>query len=124
MDNTEIHYLTYDPEKIFQEMNLAYIQAGGDILYPGDEKEMLLRGVQAMIVQVFAGVDAALRMDTLRYAVGDYLDIYGEKRNCVRLGRQLGQRTGEDHLQSGRHHTNDCGWHGADGGRRADLSAG
>lgn len=85
MDNTEIHYLTYDPEKIFQEMNLAYIQAGGDILYPGDEKEMLLRGVQAMIVQVFAGVDAALRMDTLRYAVGDYLDIYGEKRNCVRL---------------------------------------
>ena len=85
MDNTEIHYLTYDPEEIFQEMNLAYIQAGGDILYPGDEKEMLLRGVQAMIVQVFAGVDAALRMDTLRYAVGDYLDIYGEKRNCVRL---------------------------------------
>ena len=40
MDNTEIHYLTYDPEEIFQEMNLAYIQAGGDILYPGDEKEM------------------------------------------------------------------------------------
>ena len=27
MDNTEIHYLTYDPEEIFQEMNLAYIQA-------------------------------------------------------------------------------------------------
>ena len=34
MDNTEIHYLTYDPEEIFQEMNLAYIQAGGEILYP------------------------------------------------------------------------------------------
>lgn len=85
MDDTEIHYLTYDPEEIFKEMMLAYVEAGGDILYPGDEKEMLLRGVQAMIVQVFAGVDAALRQDTLRYAAGDYLDIYGEKRNCVRL---------------------------------------
>ena len=85
MDETEIHYLTYDADELWKEMMLAYVEAGGDILYPGDEKEMLLRGVQAMIMQVFAGVDAALRMDTLRYAVGGYLDIYGEKRNCVRI---------------------------------------
>lgn len=84
MDN-EIHYLTYDPEEIWKEMNVAYVEAGGDILYPGDEKEMLLRAVQSIVTQVFAGVDVALRMDTLRYAVGDYLDIYGEKRNCVRI---------------------------------------
>jgi len=57
MDNTEIHYLTYDPEEIFQEMNLAYIQAGGDILYPGDEKEMLLRGVQQDRRQLPCGQD-------------------------------------------------------------------
>lgn len=81
----EIHYLTYDPEEIWKEMIVAYVEAGGDILYPGDEKEMLLRGVQAIITQVFAGVDAALRMDTLRYAVGEYLDLYGEKRNCIRI---------------------------------------
>lgn len=81
----EIHYLAYDPEEIWKEMNVAYIEAGGDILYPGDEKEMLLRGVQSIVTQVFAGVDAALRMDTLRYAVGEYLDIYGEKRNCIRI---------------------------------------
>lgn len=85
MDNTEVHYLTYDPEEIWDAMIAAYVDAGGDVLYAGDEKEMLLRGVQAMFVQVFAGVDAALRMDTLRYAVGDYLDIYGEKRNCTRI---------------------------------------
>lgn len=84
MDN-EIHYLTYDPEAIWEEMIVAYVEAGGDILYPGDEKEMLLRGVQSMLVQVFAGVDVALRMDTLRYAVGEYLDLYGEKRNCIRI---------------------------------------
>lgn len=85
MDNTELHYLTYDPEAIWSEMIRNYIDAGGDLLYPGDEKEMLLRGVQADIVQVFAGVDNALRMATLRYAVGDYLDILGEQRGCLRI---------------------------------------
>ena len=85
MDNTEIHYLTYDPDAVWKAMTDAYIDAGGNALYPGDEKEMLLRGVQAIITQTFAGVDAALRMSTLRYAVGDYLDLYGENRNCARI---------------------------------------
>ena len=80
MDNTEIHYLSYDPEEIWAAMMEAYVDAGGDILYPGDEKEMLLRGVQSIVTQCFAGIDSALRMATLRYAVGDYLDIYGEGR--------------------------------------------
>lgn len=50
MDN-EIHYLAYDPEEIWKEMIVAYVEAGGDILYPGDEKEMLLRGVQAIVTR-------------------------------------------------------------------------
>lgn len=85
MDTAELHYVTYDPEAIWQEMMKAYTEAGGDILYPGDEKEMLLRSVQADIVQLFAGVDNALRMQTLRYAVGEYLDVLGEQRNCERI---------------------------------------
>lgn len=85
MDSTELHYLTYDPDEVWNEMMLAYVQAGGDILYPGDEKEMLLRSVQADIVQLFAGVDNALRMQTLRYAVGSYLDAIGENRGCDRI---------------------------------------
>ena len=85
MDDTELHYLAYDPDEIMKEMQTAYIKAGGDALYPGDEREMLLRGVLAVMVQAFAGIDNALRMDTLRYAVRDYLDIYGEKRNCARI---------------------------------------
>lgn len=85
MDNTELHYLTYDPQAIWEEMMVNYVNAGGDILYPGDEKEMLLRSVQEDIVQVFAGVDNALRMQTLRYAVGDYLDVIGEQRGCERI---------------------------------------
>ena len=85
MDNTELHYVTYDPDAIWEEMMAAYIAAGGDALYGGDEKEILLRGVLASIVQVFAGVDNALRMQTLRYAVGEYLDIYGKLRGCTRI---------------------------------------
>ncbi len=85
MDNTELHYLTYDPNEIWSEMMANYVQAGGEVLYPGDEKEMLLRSVLADIVQIFAGVDNALRMMTLRYAVGEYLDILGEQRGCPRI---------------------------------------
>ncbi len=85
MDNTELHYLTYSKDEIWEQMMLNYVAAGGDILYPGDEKEMLLCGVLADIVQVFAGVDNGLRMQTLRYAVGDYLDILGEQRSCPRI---------------------------------------
>lgn len=82
MDNTELHYLTFDEEEMWLEMVMAYIEAGGGILYAGDEKEMLLRGVQSILMQAFAGIDNALRMDTLRYAQREYLKIYGEKRNC------------------------------------------
>lgn len=82
MDNIELRYLTYDPDAIWDEMIAAYCENGGDVLYGGDEKEMLLRGVQAVIVQLLAGVDNALRMATLRYATGDYLKVLGENRGC------------------------------------------
>lgn len=85
MDNTDLHYLTFSKDEIWEQMMLNYVAAGGDILYPGDEKEILLCGVLTDIVQVFAGVDNGLRMQTLRYAVGDYLDILGEQRSCPRI---------------------------------------
>ncbi len=88
MNTKELHYITYDPNEIWSEMITAYVDAGGDILYPGDEKEILLRGMQAIVTQVFAGVDNALRMMTLRYAVDDYLDVIGEQRNCPRITAQ------------------------------------
>lgn len=85
MDNTELHYVTYDSEEIWKDVVTAYVEAGGDILYPGDEKEMLLRSVQSVVTQLFAAVDNALRMQTLRYALGEYLDVLGEQRNCLRI---------------------------------------
>lgn len=85
MDNSELHYVTYDPEALWDAMILAYVDAGGDILYPGDEKEMLLRAVQMVLVQALAQVDNQLRQATRRYAVGEFLDLYGEKRDCYRI---------------------------------------
>ena len=95
MDQSETHYLTYDPEEIYMEMQRAYIENGGDVLYPGDEKEILLRTVQSVMVHAFAGVDNALRMATLRYAQGDYLDLYGENRGCRRIGSKNASATVE-----------------------------
>lgn len=85
MDNTELHYLTYDPDEIMSAMMLAYVEAGGSVVRAGDEKEMLLRGVQNVMTLAFAGIDNALRMATLRYAVGEYLDRIGESRDCYRM---------------------------------------
>lgn len=84
----EIHYLAFDPDKIWAEMMSTHIDNGGDVLYPGDEKEMLMRSVLHVITQVFAAVDGALRMDTLRFAARDYLDLYAEKRFCTRIPAQ------------------------------------
>ncbi len=84
MDET-LHYLTFDPEAMWTDMYNAYMEAGGDPLYPGDEKEMLLRGQLAIFVQIYSAFDHAARMQTLRYAVGDYLDVIGEKRGILRI---------------------------------------
>lgn len=85
MDNTEIHYISYDPDTVWLKMLDAYNKAGGDVLYSGDEKEILLRAVQEAMIQGFAEVDNALRMATRRYAVRDYLDLYGESDFCERI---------------------------------------
>ena len=65
MQDTGLHYVTLDSEQLWKEMMMAYYAAGGDILYPGDEKEILLRAVQMIGVSILARVDSALRMDTL-----------------------------------------------------------
>lgn len=93
MDNTELHYVKYDPEEIWLDMITKYVEAGGDVLYPGDEKEMLLRSVQADVVQILGAIDNALKMATLRYAIGEYLDIIGEERGCIRISATVSEAT-------------------------------
>lgn len=82
MQDTGLHYVTYDPDELWQAMMEAYVGAGGEVLYPGNEKEIMLRAVQQMFIQAFAGVDNGIRMATLRYAVREYLKVYGGGRNC------------------------------------------
>lgn len=82
MDGSELHYVDYDVESTWIEMHKTYIQNGGDILYPGDEKEYLLRTVLAIGTAIMAKVDNACRMMTRRYATGEYLKVYGDNHNC------------------------------------------
>ena len=65
MDDTELHYVTYDADAILSDMLISYMEAGGGIINPGDEKEILLQAVLQIMMQAFAGMDNALRMDTL-----------------------------------------------------------
>jgi hypothetical protein len=65
-------------------------------------------------------VDNALRMQTLRYAVGDYLDVLGEQRNCERIQASAARRW-SDHIPSYGAGQNAENGHGHDGGRGAIL---
>lgn len=82
---SELSYVSYNPDELWRRMITAYIAAGGDVLYPGNEKEILLRGVQAALVQELANIDNGLKMDTLTHGVREYLDLFGEKRFCDRI---------------------------------------
>ncbi|MBR6571232.1 MAG: baseplate J/gp47 family protein [Clostridia bacterium] len=91
MSETSTHYINYDPDEIWKLIQLTYISEGGDILYPGDEKEILLRSVLALMVQGFAIVDNALLMDSLQHTMDNFMDIYGSKRSCYRIEAQAAE---------------------------------
>ncbi len=95
MDKTETRYINYDTDLIWDLITRAYLAEGGDILYPGDEKEILLRSVLALMVQGFSIVDNALLMDSLAHTMDNFMDIYGEKRGCYRIQAQAAQATVE-----------------------------
>lgn len=90
---TDKHYIEYDPDEIWKEIFFAYVNSGGDILYPGDEKEIVLRAMQAGIVFGLARADNGMLMDTRTHAVNDYLDAYGQKRSCYRMEAQAAEAT-------------------------------
>ena len=85
MDSSDLFYVTYDAEEMWAKMTDAYIDAGGRALYAGNEKEIMLRAVQQILMQAFAGMDNGIKMATLRYAVRDYLEEVGEERYCPYL---------------------------------------
>lgn len=91
MDTTSTHYINYDPDEIWKLIQYTHISEGGDILYPGDEKEILLRSVLALMVQGFSIVDNALLMDSLQHTMDSFMDIYGSKRNCYRIEAQAAE---------------------------------
>ena len=80
---SEQAYLKYDPDEIYKAGMMAYIEHGGDILYPGDEKEMMLMTDVSIAVMVLASVENRIRSRSLRHAKGVHLEEFGEERSAV-----------------------------------------
>ena len=81
----DITYMNADPEELWEVIAGAYYEAGGDIPYPGDEKEMLLRVLQAVCMSQAGRVEYAIRRNRLKYAEGDDLDVIGVDAHCERV---------------------------------------
>lgn len=85
MAEKDLTYVACDPDALWAEGIRLYMGYGGSILYPGDEKEMLLRSFVALMAQGLEAANEGIKMRTLRYAVGEYLDVYGEGVFCDRI---------------------------------------
>lgn len=101
VSDKEIHYLAYDPDAMWDEINRIYLESGGDVLFPGDEKEIILRCLLQVLVTAYAAHDNAARMRTVRYAVGDYLDLLGENMRVPRNKEQSAATTLRLTIQGG-----------------------
>lgn len=88
-----MEYVRVDFDSLYNEAMDIYQQNGGDILFPGDEKEILMRSVLAVLVQERAGVNVAIALGTVRGAVGEYLDDIGEHRGVRRQQQTTAQAT-------------------------------
>ena len=57
-------YIELDFDALYNEALLIYRQNGGDVLFPGDEKEMLLRTILGILQQERASLNAAIAQGT------------------------------------------------------------
>lgn len=81
----EIHFIEYDADVGWRRMLRDFAQEAGDVLYPGDAREIVLRMLLFFANQAYARVDDAARQTLLRYARGDILDGMGELVDVTRL---------------------------------------
>lgn len=96
-----MNYIDLDFDALYGEALALYRENGGDILFPGDEKEMLLRTVLGILQQERASLNAAIAQGTIRNAEGEYLDILGENAGIARQKQTDAEGTLEITVQRG-----------------------
>ena len=96
-----MNYINLDFDTLYGEALALYRQNGGDILFPGDEKEMLLRTVLGILQQERASLNAAIAQGTIRDAQGEYLDILGENAGIARQSETHATGTAQITVQRG-----------------------
>lgn len=96
-----MNYIDLDFDALYTQALALYQETGGDVLFPGDEKEMLLRTVLGILQQERASLNAALAQSTIRSAEGEYLNILGENAGVERQSESYAAGTLEITLQRG-----------------------
>ena len=116
-----MNYINLDFDTLYGEALALYRQNGGDVLFPGDEKEMLLRTVLGVLQQERASLNAAIAQGTIRSAQGEYLDILGENAGVARQSETHATGTAQIHRAAGHNRPDDCGGNAVFLQRHADL---
>lgn len=91
----QLHYMTYDINAMRRQALMVYAAETGDVPYPGDERSMMLQAVLTVMCNVYADVDARLRMDDPENAVRGYIDEYAEKLDTPVKSEPIERREGE-----------------------------
>ncbi len=85
---SDIQFIDVDPELIMNEMITGAQQVFNEVLYPGDERRMLLQNLMPPLISIIYSINAIGKGNLLRYAQGIVLDALGERVDCARLPAQ------------------------------------
>ncbi len=83
-----IEFIEVDAKRIYDEMIIAFQNALGEILYPGDERRIFLEQEAQLIVALYNAINESAKQNLLRYATGLVLDAIGESKGVIRLDAQ------------------------------------
>lgn len=79
-----MRYIDFNPNEIWENMTAIYYENGGDTLNPGDEKEILLKSVLAILTQEAWKRENAIKQLFIDHANDEYLDELGKNRGILR----------------------------------------
>ena len=95
----DVNYVEVDPNKITADIIANFEAASGRVLADGDPVRLLLLTIANLFVQFQNNNNIAAQQNTLPYAVGDKLDMYGSWLQAPRLSASSAVTTMEFTLE-------------------------
>lgn len=81
----QIKFFEDDAEKIYNTLLSRTEKNLNEALYPGDKRRIFLESVALSLASMFAEANTQSMQLFLRYAQGDFLDLHGEEKECLRI---------------------------------------